>query len=124
MNYQTYFKTSVCSKIFHYYFSALAPELLGALKSGKAEFDLTHALSPMWESIGEQLGATGCILEDIRTSGKSDDERLNKVWKVWICTKELHMDIYPPSWDGLRKLLYHIGRKPLADDYFEFMRKY
>ena len=99
----------------------MTPEDLGLLKSKTAEFNLTHQLSSIWETVGEKL-VEPHIFEEFKTSDESDDEKLKRIWVMWT-NHVLPKYTYPPSWNGLHALLKDLGRPHLANEYFDFMHK-
>jgi hypothetical protein len=86
-----------------------------------AEFNLTQSISASWRSIGLKLGADKETVDSIYTNKNTDDERLAEVWTLWF--EQLRKEMYPLSWEGLRKLLADIKQEAIAKDFFEYLGK-
>ncbi len=91
------------------------------MKAG-ATLSLTHELAPAWKAIGEKLRMRKEVLAKINGSSTEDAERLMSVWVKWL-DRELPSEKYPPTWEGLYRLLDACGHKTIADKHFEFLKK-
>ena len=76
-------------------------------------FNLTEVLSSFWEHIGKELGMSLQLLTSMKAESKTDYERMEMIWKMWLEHNQDLSEIekYPPTDVGLNSLLNAIDDK-------------
>ena len=87
----------------------------------KKEFSLRSRVSTKWRDLGIQLDMTLNELEAIERDRTNTNERWMHVMQRWLdgCCK-----IYPPTWDGLYKLLQDAGTPGIARELKDAVQSY
>ena len=91
-------------------------------KKTQRSFNLAAKLSFSWQKIGQTLGIEQ---EDMKAANSEfeDDNLIKWVLGRWFRQPDnlVNKDLYPLSWEGLRKLLVDSGLQKTADKYFTFL---
>ena len=85
-------------------------------------FNLAIKVASSWEKIGQSLGIREEDMEAAKSQFKGD-QRIKWVLGKWFNQPDnlANKDLYPLSWEGLRKLFVDSGLKKTADQYFNFL---
>ena len=83
-------------------------------------FDLAFKTASSWKKIGRSLGIRQEDMEAANSQFKGD-QRIKWVLSKWFNQPDnlANKDLYPLSWEGLRKLLVDSGLKKTAEQYFK-----
>ena len=65
-----------------------------------------------------RIGISKASLTVIKETTTENGERLELVWNRWFNETERIRKEYPPTWEGLRRLLEDCGMKEIAAKYF------
>ena len=73
-------------------------------------------LAASWESIAQCLE----VMLKVAEKASDNEKRLDLVWNTWFTKFQDHTD-YPPTWEGLYRLLENIGKGELTEKVHDYM---
>ena len=87
----------------------------------KKTFNLATKIAASWQEVGRSLGIEEEDMKSVETF--KDVERIEWVLSRWFNHLDnlTNKDLYPLSWEGLRKLLVDSGLRKTAEQYFTFL---
>ena len=89
------------------------------------KFELLAKIAMYWESIGHRLGILHAKLMSIEDEQRTNIGRVRSVLNIWISNASglPNSEEFPLSWQGLWNILESIGKRDVAQEYFDFMER-